>query len=280
MATLKPVYQRHHQTLIRKGLDEQTIEEAVDAAQEELTSGPLTRKELVSRIPPRLLKKVLELPYPWNDLLGLFKDPYALGKFCFGPPHGQEATFVRVDKWLPSLAQAPAPDKAGEQLLQHYLRSFSPATISDFAYWSGFTESYAQTILNRIKNRVSEVSIGNAQKLMLGNDLDDLGRPTSKLPVRILPSFDAYLLGYKDKSLFLEKEHYQAVFRKAAQVARTVIEDGRVIATWTSQKRRKTLMIRVAPFKSLSSDVRNSITVEADNLAHFLGMQKVDFQVE
>jgi hypothetical protein len=78
MAALKPVYQRHHQALIRKGLDEQTIEEAVDAFREELASEPLTRKELVSRIPPRLLKKVLELPYPWNDLLGLLKGDYIL----------------------------------------------------------------------------------------------------------------------------------------------------------------------------------------------------------
>jgi hypothetical protein len=103
MIALQPVYQRHHQALIRKGLDEQIIVEAVDAAKEELASGPLTRKELIDRIPSRLLKQVLALPYPWNDLLGLFKDPFALGKFCFGPPHGQETTFVRVDKWLPFL---------------------------------------------------------------------------------------------------------------------------------------------------------------------------------
>lgn len=280
MAALKPVYQRHHQTLIRKGLDEQSIEDAIDAAKEELTSGPLTRKELVSRIPSRLLKKVLELPYPWNDLLGLFKDPYALGKFCFGPPRGQETTFVRVDKWLPSLLHALAPDKAEEQLLQHYLRSFSPATIADFAYWSGFSESYAQTILSRTKNKVSEVSVGSAKMSMLERDFDDLQRPTFPPPVRLLPSFDAYLLGYEDKSPFLDKEHYQTVFRKSAQVARTVIEDGKVVATWTGQRKGKTLTLHVAPFGSLSSSVRDGITVEADNLAHFLGMQKVDFQIE
>jgi hypothetical protein len=111
----------------------------------------------------------------------LLKDPYALGKFCFGPPRGQETTFVRVDKWLPSLLHAPAPDKAEEQLLQHYLRSFSPATISDFAHWSGLTESYAQTILSRIKNKVSEVSVGSEKMLMLESGLGDHRDPPSPL---------------------------------------------------------------------------------------------------
>ncbi|MCC6167461.1 MAG: AlkZ family DNA glycosylase [Caldilineaceae bacterium] len=280
MAALNPVYLRHHQTLIRKGLDEQTIEKAVDAAQEELASGPLTRKELIDRIPSVLIKKVLELPYPWNDLLGLFKDPYALGKFCFGPPHGQETTFVRVDKWLPSLPHAPAPHKAEEHLLQRYLCSFGPATISDFAHWSGFTESYAQTILSRIKNRASEVSVGSTKMLIHESDLDDLRRPTFSPPVRLLPSFDAYLLGYQDKSPLLDKEHYQAVFRKSAQVARTIIEDGRVTATWSGHRKGKTLMVHVAPFGSLSRSGTDGITIEADTLARFLGMQKAEVQIE
>jgi hypothetical protein len=70
------------------------------------------------------------------------------------------------------------------------------------------------------------------------------------------------------------------VFKKSAQVARTVIEDGRVVATWTGQRKGKALTVHVAPFGSLSSNVRDSITTEAENLAHFFGMQKVDFQIK
>src|SRR5207237_8333223 len=53
-----------------------------------------------------------------------------------GPVDGNEATYVRADKWIPFWKDMPV-EKAERELLVKYLRAFGPTTLQDFALWAG-----------------------------------------------------------------------------------------------------------------------------------------------
>ncbi len=64
------------------------------------------------------------------------------GLICFGPREGRQHTFVLLDEWIPG-ARRMARDEALAELARRYFISHGPATVHDFAWWSGLLLSDA-----------------------------------------------------------------------------------------------------------------------------------------
>src|SRR5207237_2162453 len=60
------------------------------------------------------------------------------GLICFAARQGKQPTFALLDEWVPiSLSKTPARDQALAELALRYFTSHGPATVQDFAWWSG-----------------------------------------------------------------------------------------------------------------------------------------------
>ena len=70
----------------------------------------------------------------------------------------------------------------------------------------------------------------------------------------MLPGFDEYLLGYKDRSLMVAEEHKQAIIPGGNGIFQaTVVRDGRVVGTWkrtTSKSRTIVDVYPLVPFRA------------------------------
>jgi len=77
---------------------------------------------------------------------------------CSGISFGNELTFVRADRWIPSWKDMPI-EQAESELLLNYLRAFGPATISDFALWTGIRISDAKEIWPREAASITQVEV-------------------------------------------------------------------------------------------------------------------------
>jgi hypothetical protein len=64
------------------------------------------------------------------------------GVLCFGPREGKQQTFVLLEEWLPGARRLDREEALGE-LARRYFTGHGPATIADFAWWSGLTRSDA-----------------------------------------------------------------------------------------------------------------------------------------
>ncbi len=64
---------------------------------------------------------------------------------CAGPVEGRGQRFVLCDEWIPAAASNPARDETLAALLTAYLDGHGPATVRDFAWWSGLTLGDART---------------------------------------------------------------------------------------------------------------------------------------
>jgi len=106
--------------------------------------------------------------------------------------------------------------------------------------------------------------------------LKDLVEVTSiRPPVRLLPYFDAYLLGHRDRRHIVDAAKLKTVYSTQGWVAPVVLVDGRAAGTWSVTREGGHLRIGVTPFAPFSRDIRTTIREEAHDLGRFLGAGEV-----
>jgi hypothetical protein len=277
-----------------KGVPDSAIDAAIDAALGALDH-PLTRPEIAERVTRTLgvrlgsyqgggwgnQRKLAAVPvghlaYPVVDLLHLAA---ARGVVCYGPNRGNEPTFVRADAWIPGWRDVPREEAEG-RLLRLYLQAFGPATPADFALWTGITLTEARAIWNRERAGLVPVRVEGWDAAVLKQDLDELAQAELERPlVRLLPYFDTFLLGHKERDHLLAWEHRPRVYRPQGWVAPVVLVDGRVAAIWEHDRQGDRLRLTVTKLGPVSRRVTADIGEEARDLGRFLGMTAVEVRI-
>jgi uncharacterized protein YcaQ len=277
-----------------KGVPERVIDTAIEAALGVLDE-PLTRPEIAERTSRALGVQVQtfqgggwgnrrelaavpvgELTYPVVDLLHLVG---ARGVVCYGPSRGSEPTFVRADAWIPKW-QDVSVEEAEDRLLRIYLGAFAPATAMDFAMWSGIALTKARQVWARAKPDLEPVNVEGWQAAVLQKDLKELAQAELKAPlVHLLPYFDSFLLGHKEREHLATAEHRPNIYRPQGWIAPVVLVDGRAVAVWGHVRKGDHLQIKVTKFGSLSRGILAGIREEARDLGRFLESPNVDVQI-
>jgi len=121
------------------------------------------------------------------------------GLICHGPLEGREPTYVLLDEWIPPSAGIPQ-EEALARLAQRYFSSHGPASLQDFAWWSGLKVRTARQGLEAVRASLVSVQV-DGKELWAGRELEQ-SRPISH--THLLPPFDEFLLGYKDRTLALD----------------------------------------------------------------------------
>ena len=277
-----------------KGVPQRTIDAAIEAALGVLDE-PLTRPEIAERASRALgvrmgtfegggwgnRRKLAAVPvghlhYPVVELLHLAG---ARGVVCYGPNRGSEPTFVRADAWIPGWQDVPR-EQAERLLLRIYLRSFGPATATDFGLWSGITLTEARRIWGREQENLVTVNVEGWEAAILQEDVGALTRAEIERPlVRLLPYFDSYLLGHKEREHLAAREHRPRIYRPQGWIAPVVLVDGRGVAVWEYARKGNRLAVQVRAFGSVPPNISARIRAEAEDLARFLGAANVEVQL-
>jgi hypothetical protein len=249
------------------GIEQREADQLNEAVMQALVEGPLKQQELTRLVKPKLGKNVRT----WMDRVwSIFRLAIVEGLICYCPEKGSQATFVRVDQWLPKQRRISEGD-AQQTMLRRYLRAYGPATISDFAKWTGFPMPEAKAVWAQIQDELLEVDVEGQAGWMLREDLlVAKGGGDQQAILRLAPSFDPYMLGHASKNHLLDPVHYKKVFRSAWWISPVVLLNGRVIGTWSSRRQGKTLVLEIEAFGKLTRSVRARIGEEAESLGAFL----------
>ena len=191
--------------------------------------------------------------------------------------HKTRYRFTRVDRWLPSVdLNSVSEEEALAWLARRYLMAYGPASIRDFAYWSGMRIREARPVFETLSDSLVEVAIPEQRGtlLILEEDLSTLlelsDRPTW---ARLLPPFDVLIMGHKDKTRFIESETRKRIFLPRGDVAATMLVDGLVQGVWVLRKKGKRWGIELSPFKRLSNEDVEAVEVEVDQMRRFTGFE-------
>lgn len=278
-----------------KGVPDHVLDATIDAVLDVLNQ-PLTRPEIAERVCRALgLQKqatqgegwgnrkkapavpVGELTLPVTYLLTLVS---ARGVICYGPDRQNKPTFVRANAWIPQWQDMPR-EQAEDALLRLYLRAYAPATPRDFSMWSGMTLTEARHIWARRQADLATVSVEGWEATILQEDLHKLAQ--SELPrpsIRLLPHFDSFLLGHKEREHLVATRRHAQVYRPQGWVSPVVLVDGHAAAVWEQSRQGNHLRVDVTPFKPQPSPVITAIREQAQHLARFLGASNVDVHIE
>ncbi|MGN7356707.1 winged helix DNA-binding domain-containing protein [Paenibacillus sp. SAF-054] len=199
------------------------------------------------------------------------------GLICLGPREGKQQTFVLLDEWV-----TPAHDASREevllQLTERYYAGHGPATVQDFAWWTGLTLSDARLGLRLAKSQLESAMIDQREFWYHSS----AARFSEFRPsVYLLAGFDEYLLGYKDRSDVLCKEHAKYIVPGGNGVFMpSIVIDGQVAGIWKRKAKAKGLDMLLELFAAHDDRTEELITAAA-RYSEFmeLPLLSVDIQV-
>ncbi|MCI4061516.1 winged helix DNA-binding domain-containing protein [Micromonospora sp. R77] len=192
------------------------------------------------------------------------------GVTCIAPHVDGEQTFVLLDEWVPD-PHHPERDEALGILASRYFRGHGPTTVRDFAGWTGLTLTDARRGVAVAGDTLAVVRVDDTESLVDAALLDAPRGPVDDL--HLLPGFDEYLLGFKDRTLMLEPAHQQAVVPGNNGVFQaTVVHAGRVAGTWRRTLTRNRATVTVHPLTPFDDGLRARVEAALDRYARFLGL--------
>jgi hypothetical protein len=239
---------------------------------EALSSGPLGRAAIAAALRPKVSKRVRTwMEKVWSHV----RVPVAEGLVCYGAGEGSEVSFIRVDHWLPHLTTKAISGPAAQcALFRKYLGAYAPATLTDFSHWSGIPMQEVKALRSLVEPGLVQVPGDRNNSFLLGEDVAVLNDSSRSEPsIRLLPSFDSYLLAHREKDHLLEAKHYKRVYRNQGWISPVVLIDGAVAGVWSYKLRSKNLLVSIEPFGKLSRNARTGVKREAEHLAHFFGSE-------
>jgi hypothetical protein len=188
------------------------------------------------------------------------------GHVCFGPRRNGKPSFVLADDWVGESWRRPPleGEQALAELARRYLGAYGPAEPQDFAAWSGLSMRDARAGFEAVATEIEEADGG----WVLRADVERLHDPPPDPPlVRLVPSFDTYLLGYRGRELSVPAEHARAVWPGGGIVRATVLVNGLGTGTWRLARNGRRVRVEIEPFGDQAHDTGD----EVDDIVRFLG---------
>jgi hypothetical protein len=244
----------------RLELDEKTFTKANTIIEKLLTGGKhLTRKEIMQALEKKGIKT--------DDLRAghiMFRAETDL-VVCNGIKREKQFTYALFDERVPSSKKLTRED-ALTRLARRYFFSHGPASLKDFAWWSGLSLTDATKALESVKS-----------KLICEKYKDDLfwfssEQAFSKSKVNhiaLLPSFDEFLISYKSREISVDTEHMPRTFTNNGIFNPVIVHNAKVIGTWKPQY-KKEVLITPFFFNDPSKKIRQLCMKAAGKLESYL----------
>jgi hypothetical protein len=155
------------------------------------------------------------------------------------------------------------------ELLRRYMTSHGPATLQDFVWWSGLTLADARIGLELSKPTLMQETV-DGQTYWLPRAM-----PVShRLPrsVYLLPNFDEYLVGYRNREHMLAPAHSPRVISRNGILAASIVWDGQIVGTWKRTLAGRALEVMPTFFTSPSEAAHKAYLAAVECYRAFLQM--------
>jgi hypothetical protein len=202
---------------------------------------------------------------------------------CSGPRRGKQFTYALLDERVPATRAAPlAPEEALAELAARYFTSHGPATIHDFAWWSGLTVADARQGLALAGSRLAEERFAGSSYWRAA-----AAPPVPEAPERpgapegqtapdqtayLLPSYDEYTVAYKARDLFFDQALDQAPeLRDTPPFGHVIVCGGRVVGLWKPASGKR-LVVSTRWFEEPTAAQRQAVAAAVARYGAFLGL--------
>jgi hypothetical protein len=186
---------------------------------------------------------------------------------CSGPRRDKQFTYALLDE---RVAPAPSRDR-DESLLDLTLRYFAtrgPATTADMSWWSGLAMRDVRRGIEMAGKRLRKVEVDDRPHWVIDGQRRPPGRPSAHL----LPNYDEYFIGLKDRSAIGERVRgSRLVTGGDALTVHVAFIDGQLVGGWRRLVDGSTVVVELDLVTRITRDERDRLEAQAERLATFLG---------
>lgn len=220
-------------------LDTHTLSRTSHIITEALTKSPLlSRKEIMSIIQENGIST--EGARSYHMLL------YASlnGLICQTNSVKSMPNYILIDR-IEAHRSPLTREEAIAELTRRYFISRGPATIADFAWWSGLTITEIKKGLEANKDKLISETIDEQTYWFQDNPNAAVSKPN----IQLFPGFDEFLLGYKDRTASLHTQ-FNTLWCPGnnGMFMPFVVKNGEVIGIWKKVKKNSSKDIEISYF--------------------------------
>ncbi len=195
------------------------------------------------------------------------------GLVCSGPRRGKQFTYALLDERAPGASGLPR-DEALAELTRRYYTGHGPATVRDFAWWSGLTVTDARAGLDMLTSELPREVIDGQTYYFPASVTQAVESPEQAF---LLPTFDEILVGYS--SFDKLRSGGQDIGQKVVFDPRIVI-GGRIAGSWRRIFKKGAVVIEIAPFAPLTTAEDEAVVAAAQSYGDFVGMPVIYTKVK
>ena len=150
---------------------------------------------------------------------------------CNGISAGNKNTYSLMDEKVPSVPEI-SREEALSRLAAKYFRSHSPATLQDFIWWSGLSAGEVRKAVGSISADLERATV-KGREFFIHSSCRIRGHCSGS--VSLIPAYDEYLLGYKDRSDVLPQHLHSKAFNTFGIFRRIIQQGGQIVGNWDAK---------------------------------------------
>ncbi len=193
------------------------------------------------------------------------------GVICSGSRIGKQLTYMLLEERVPKTKEL-SRDESLALLTKKYFQSHGPATMKDFAWWSGLTSADVKRgiELNTLTLHSDQVEEKKYYFFPV------LPKPT-KGDLYLLPNYDEYTIAFKERELFFDPEKSKKLppVGRAVAFSHTMVKDGRIIGMYRREVAKNTIVITPKFFNTPTKEETEGLEKAGEKYEKFLDLKIV-----
>jgi hypothetical protein len=187
---------------------------------------------------------------------------------CSGPRRGKQFTYGLLKERAPR-AKVLKGDEALAELAKRYFNTRGPATVDDFAWWSGLTKTAARRGIEAAGSEIEHETIAGR-----GHWFPTPVRVRRKIPfAHLLPNYDEYFIGHKDRSAIgsvLRASGWDGDVSFLGGHILTI--NGQIVGGWSRVQKGEKNTVKLKLLMELRDDEHRAVAAEVRRFGDFLGL--------
>jgi hypothetical protein len=197
------------------------------------------------------------------------------GIVCSGEIRNKEQTYALLRERVPGIKKIDR-DEALARLARKYFTSHCPASVLDFAWWSGLSLGDSRRAIELNKSDFISEKAGDIT-YWLPESIAAVSRHADT--VHLLPAFDEFIIAYRDRSASLVFEHHKKAVSDNGIFRPVIVINGRVKGVWKRTIIKDTAVIGLSLFHPVNRKEMQGIEKAGERYGKFLG-KKINLETD